>query len=109
MTEKMTEAELAEYYDRTRDLSEFNEDDTVPVEVRRNVTISVRFSDEEIAQLRREADEQGVKVTAYIRDAALNAATPLDRSALRKASADIERIAHELGFIVERGSRRVKA
>ena len=45
------EAEFAPEYQNSRDLSAF-ETDAEPVEVRRNVTISVRFSDDEIAQLR---------------------------------------------------------
>jgi len=65
------------------------------VEVPRNVTISVRFSQEEIGALRREADTAGVKVTAYIRAAALQASAPVDRKrlqeALRAVSEDVAR------------------
>ncbi|MEJ7706476.1 MAG: hypothetical protein WKF82_03820 [Nocardioidaceae bacterium] len=46
MTEAMTEAELADYYNRDpghRPTS--TEGEEVPITVRRNVTISVRFSD----------------------------------------------------------------
>jgi predicted DNA-binding protein len=64
------EAELARAYQNSRDLSAF-ETDAEPVEVRRNVTISVRFSDDEIARLRAMAEQTGMKVTAYIRTAAL--------------------------------------
>jgi hypothetical protein len=68
----MTEAEEAEWWYEHRDQA----DDAFPgpevaVEVRRNVTISVRFSDEEIEKLRARADDAGVKVTALIRAAAL--------------------------------------
>jgi hypothetical protein len=90
-----SEKELAEFYDRTHDLSEFEGGEAFPVEVRRNVTISVRFSEEEIGELRREAEAAGVKVTAYIRAAALQANAPLDRKQLREAlravSDDVER------------------
>jgi hypothetical protein len=59
------------------------------------VTISVRFSQEEIGALRREADTAGVKVTAYIRAAALQASAPVDRKrlqeALRAVSEDVAR------------------
>lgn len=100
-TRDMTEAELASYYDRTRDLSEFEGGEEFPVEIRRNVTISVRFSEEEIAQLRERAEKTGVKVTAYIRAAALQQAAPLDRASLRKAlndlSADVARAERLLG------------
>lgn len=100
-TRDMTEAELASYYDRTHDLSEFEGGDEFPVEIRRNVTISVRFSEEEIALLRARAEEAGEKVTAYIRAAALQQAAPLDRARLRKAfedlSADVARAERLLG------------
>lgn len=66
-----------------------------PVEVRRAVTISVRFSDQEIALLRAKADQAGMKVTTYIRSAALEHGTPVDKPALlgvlREASEDVAR------------------
>lgn len=90
-----SEAELAKQYQETRDLSEFEGGIDEPVEVRRNVTISVRFSDEEIAQLRARAEASGMKVTAFIRAAALDQAAPVDRQQLVKAiealSADVDR------------------
>lgn len=88
-TRAMTEAELAQQYDETRDLSDFEGGAEEPVEVRRNVTISVRFSDEEMATLRDRAEDAGEKVTAYIRAAALQQAAPLDRARLRKAFEDL--------------------
>lgn len=88
-TRAMSEAELAQHYDETRDLTDFEGGVEEPVEVRRNVTISVRFSDEEMATLRARADEAGEKVTAYIRAAALQQAAPLDRARLRKAFEDL--------------------
>lgn len=92
----MTEAELAKCYDETRDLSGFDGGTAEPVEVRRNVTISVRFSDEEIALLRERAEEVGTKVTAYIRAAALQQAAPVDRlqviGLLEDVSADVARV-----------------
>ena len=92
----MTEAELAKRYDETRDLSGFDGGTAEPVEVRRNVTISVRFSDEEIALLRERAEDVGTKVTAYIRAAALQQAAPVDRlqviGLLEDVSADVARV-----------------
>ena len=94
-TQGMTEREQAAYYNETHDVSEFDEGAAYPVVVRRNVTISVRFSEEEIEALRREAEVSGVKVTAYIRSAALNATSPVDhqrlRDALRAASDEVAR------------------
>jgi predicted DNA binding CopG/RHH family protein len=78
---KTTEAELADDYNESKDLSEFDEENAVPVTVKRSVTISVRFSDKEIEQLRARADQAGIKVTSYIRAAALEAASPVDRAA----------------------------
>jgi hypothetical protein len=95
-TQGMTEAELAEYYDRSHDFSEFDQSGSFPVEVTRDVTISVRFSAEEIQALRREAEAAGVKVTAYIRAGALQASSPVDRrrlqEALRAVSEDVAQV-----------------
>ena len=86
------EAELARAYQNSRDLSAF-ETDAEPVEVRRNVTISVRFSDDEIARLRAMAEQTGMKVTADIRPAALEHGVQVNKPAilavLCKASDDV--------------------
>ncbi len=95
------DAELAERYGRTYDLSEFGTE-VEPVEVRRSVTISVRFSAEELDALRRQATAAGMKVTAYIRAAALEADRPLDRSAVAELAAVVEDRAHQLRVAVER-------
>ena len=58
---KMTEAELADYYNETKDLSEFDEANAVSLTGKRSVTISVRFSDEEIQQLRDRAEQAGAR------------------------------------------------
>lgn len=78
------EADLAGSYLESRDLSDF-ETEGEPIEVRRNVTISVRFSDAEIETLRRKAEDAGVKVTAFIRAAALEASSPVDPAQIRDA------------------------
>ncbi|MDP9445055.1 MAG: BrnA antitoxin family protein [Actinomycetota bacterium] len=101
---KKTEAELADYYNETRDLSGFDEQNAVPVTVKRSVTISVRFSDEEIAELRARAEQAGVKVTSFIRAAALEAASPVDRIALGELARDLERRAHQVAEFVTRGA-----
>jgi hypothetical protein len=64
------------------DVSEFDLEHPESLTVRRNVTISVRFSDEEISELRARAERAGVKVTSFIRAAALEATSPVDREAL---------------------------
>jgi len=104
VTEAMTAAELAEYYNRTQDTSDFDEGEEVPITVRRNVTISVRFSVEEIAELRARAEQAGVKVTSFIRAAALEAASPVDRTALGELARDLEARAHRVAEFVARGA-----
>ncbi len=94
-TRVVREAEVAKQYQETPNLLGFEGGSVEPIEVRRNVTISVRFSDEEMDLLRARAEAAGTKVTAYIRAAALQQAAPLDRlqliQALEAASADVAR------------------
>jgi len=101
---KKTEAELADYYNETKAVSEFDLEHPEPITVRRNVTISVRFSDEEIAELRARAEQAGVKVTSFIRAAALEAASPVDRVALGELARDLEQRAHQVAEFVARGA-----
>lgn len=103
MTDKMTEAELAEYYNETEDISEFDLEHPEPVTIRRNVTISVRFSPEELEDLRARAEGAGVKVTSFIRAAALEATSPVDRAALGELARELERRAHDVATMVGRG------
>jgi len=72
--------------------------------VKRNVTISVRFSPEELKDLRQRADEAGVKVTSFIRAAALEATSPVDRATLGELARDLEKRAHEVATIVSNGA-----
>ena len=97
------EAELAGRYNETEDLTEFDDENAVPVRVKRSVTISVRFSDDEIAVLRARADEAGVKVTSFIRAAAMEASSPVDRVTLGELARDLEKRAHEVAVLVSRG------
>lgn len=99
MTDNMTEAELADYYNKTEDVSGFDLSNPEPVTVRRNVTISVRFSEDEIAELRARADEAGAKVTSFIRAAALEATNPVDRAQLDKLARDLEERAHHVADV----------
>ena len=101
---KMTEAELADDYNESKNLSEFDEVNAVSLTVKRSVTISVRFSDEEIQQLRARAERVGVKVTSFIRAAALEATSPVDRAALRELARDLEQRAHRVAELAARGA-----
>ena len=92
--EHMSEAELADYYDRTHVLDGFDLKHPGPITPPRgrlDVTISVRFSPEEIDLLRTEAERAGLKVTAFIRTLALQHASGpvLDRAALRRKLATV--------------------
>lgn len=104
VTEAMTDAELADHYNQTQDASDFDEGEDVQVAVRRSVTISVRFSDKEITELRTRADQAGVKVTSFIRAAALEASSPVDRAALGQLARDLEQRAHQVAELVARGA-----
>jgi predicted DNA binding CopG/RHH family protein len=101
---KMTEAELADDYNESKDLSEFDEANAVSLTVKRSITISVRFSDKEIEQLRARAEQAGVKVTSFIRAAALEAASPVDRVALGELARDLEQRAHVVAELAIRGA-----
>lgn len=104
MTGEMSERELADYYNETEDLSEFELEQPERVTVRRAVTISVRFSEEEIAALRERADAAGVKVTSFIRAAALEATAPVDLAALSELARALEQDAHRVVELVARSS-----
>lgn len=104
MTEPISEDDLAEYYNRTKDTSDFDEGEEIPVTVRRNVTISVRFSDTEMAELRARAEQTGFKVTSFIRAAALEATSPVDRAALGELARDLEQRAHQVAELATRGA-----
>ena len=98
-----SEAEMADRYNETEDLSGFDDDNPLPVTVKRSVTISVRFSEEELGVLRARADEAGVKVTSFIRAAAMEASSPVDRTTLGDLARDLEKRAHEVALLVSRG------
>lgn len=99
-----TGAELAEYYDTHRDVSGFDEFHPLTAPNVRGITLSIRFSPEEIAKVREAAEASGMKPTAYIRQAALVAANEvptLDRQrlaqqirALERDLDDLRRLAH---------------
>lgn len=103
MTENMSEAELADYYNRTQDASDFEGGEEVPITVKRNVTISVRFSPEELEDLRARAADAGVKVTSFIRAAALEATSPVDRAALGELAKELEQRAHDVATMLGPG------
>jgi hypothetical protein len=100
-TTRTTEAELADYYAATHDLSEFDGGEVVPVpRGRRDTVLSVRFSPEELDLLRLRAEEQGVKVTALVRSAALAQTSPIDSGELRKVAEALVADGAKLGRLI---------
>ena len=85
-TDQMTDAELADYYNSTHDVSEFDGGEVVTTAPRihpetRSVTISVRFSPSELAAIEELANAAGMRLTAFIRAAALaSQEPPVDRA-----------------------------
>ena len=97
-TAGMTEAELAEYYQAHRgDTEEWEPPEAISRPARLDVTISVRFTPEEIAAVRERARDAGMRPTAFIRQAALDVDVPLNRGLLAKTfdrlRSDVEQLA----------------
>jgi hypothetical protein len=85
--DEITEAELAErYYDRRHEDSDWAEPEPVEKPARLEVTLSVRFSREELEAVRAAAERAGIKPTAFIRLAAVEALArrPVDRARLEQ-------------------------
>lgn len=80
-----SDAELADYYDRHRDEVARWKPEPVRRPDRLDVTISVRFTRDEIAAVRQRARAVGLKPTTFIRQAVLDATQPpIDREAVRR-------------------------
>lgn len=94
-TAATTDAELAEYhFEHRQDESEWGPVEPIEVPARLDVTISVRFSGEELAAVRAAASAAGLKPTAFIRDAALAALSsgpPVSRRAAQRIAKALER------------------
>lgn len=87
-----TDAELADYYDKNRELTRWGEPQPVDKPERLDITISVRFTAAELAMIRARAEFAGVKPTAYIRACALAAdQPPIDRARLSRTVAALSR------------------
>jgi hypothetical protein len=92
-----TDAELADYYNQHRDLSDWSEPQPVQRSERLDVTISVRFTPAEIATIRARAEAANLKPTAYIRRCALaNEQPPIDRGQLLNSVAALTRDIEDL-------------
>lgn len=97
MTEspRNVDAAVAAAYERDGiDLADWHEPEPVQKPPRLDVTLSVRFSADEIAAVRQRAAQAGLKPTTYIRRCALAAMRPpLERERLTRA---VDAIAKEL-------------
>lgn len=101
-TTNMTEIELADYYDRTGDLSEFEDGEVVQIQPGpKSVVVSVRFATGELEAVERQAEEAGMKLTAFIRASALSGAHVVDLDRLRKVAAKLVADSQEMGNVVD--------
>jgi hypothetical protein len=87
-------AEIAEgYYERRHEDGDWREPEPLDKPVRLEVTLSVRFSREELEAVRTAAEQAGIKPTAFIRQAAV--------AALSRRPVDRARLQHDLARAVE--------
>jgi predicted DNA binding CopG/RHH family protein len=101
-TTNMTETELADYYDRTSDLSEFEDGEVVQIEPGpKSSVVSVRFAPGELEAVERQANKVGMKLTAFIRASALSGAHVVDLDRLRKVVATLVADSEEMGKVVD--------
>ncbi|MHB2023533.1 MAG: plasmid mobilization protein [Mycobacteriales bacterium] len=89
--------ELADYYEQHREGRQWGEPEPVQRRDRLDVTISVRFTRNEIAAVRARAQAAGLKPTAHIRRCALEIEEPpIDRGKLSQSVAALSRDLEEL-------------
>jgi molybdopterin-binding protein len=106
-TTEMTQAELADFYERTGDLSEFEGGDVVKVEPGpKDSIVSVRFAAGELAAVVRQADEADMKLTAYIRASALSGAHVVDLDRLREVAAKLVADSEEMSKVINLRTNR---
>jgi predicted DNA binding CopG/RHH family protein len=108
------EADAADYYNRTHDLSGFDGGEVVELESppagTRNVTLSIRLSPEELQTLGQRAEAAGMKLTTYIRGAALQAeAPPVDNDLIDTAAEVVDLIAALRASVEAAKARREQA
>lgn len=100
-TRDMTEDELADYYhDHRDDMDQWGDPEPIRKPDRLDVTISVRFTADEIAAVRQRATEAGVKPTVFIRHAALQSTNQLDRRLLARTIDDLRTDVERLALVI---------
>ena len=106
-TTNMTETELADFYEKTGDLSELEGGEVVKIEQGpKDSIVSVRFAAGELEAVERRAEEAGMKLTAFIRASALSGAQVVDLDRLRKVAAKLVADSREIGEVVNLRSGR---
>ena len=101
-TTNMTETELGDFYDRTGDLSEFDDGEVIHIEPGpKNTVVSVRFAAGELEAVERQAKKAGMKLTTFIRASALSGAQVIDLDRLRKVAAKLVADSDEIGKVVD--------
>lgn len=106
-TKNLTEDQLADYYhDHRDDMDQWCDPEPIRKPDRLDVTISVRFTVDEIAAVRQRAMDAGVKPTVFIRQAALHGSDQLDRRLLARTFDDLRTDVERLASVIsaERGS-----
>jgi len=86
-SEEPTEEELADrYYRRRHEEGDWGEPELLEKPARLDMTLSVRFTREELDAVRAAAEQAGVKPTTFIRLAAIEAVSrrPVDRARLEQ-------------------------
>ncbi len=92
-----TDAELADYYDQHRNLTDWSEPRPVQRPERLDITISGRFTVAEIATIRARAEAAGLKPTTYIRRCALtDDQPPIGRARLPRTTTALARDLEDL-------------
>jgi hypothetical protein len=109
-----SEADASTYYNRTHDLSGFDGGEIVDLEPAhagtRNVTLSIRLSPEELRILGQRAESAGMKLTTYIRGAALQAeAPPVDDDLIDTAAEVVDLVAALRSSVEAAMARRTRA
>lgn len=88
---------VGNYQDHRNDMDHWGDPEPIRNPDRLDVTISVRFTADEIAGVRHRAQAAGVKLTVFIHQAALQSDHQLDRRLLAKTfddlGTDVDRLA----------------
>ncbi|MGH3886174.1 MAG: plasmid mobilization protein [Pseudonocardiaceae bacterium] len=103
----MTDDQATEHYYRHRDEIEREPGEPVDIEPARplSLVVSVRLREDEAEQVGAASEAAGMKVSTFIRQAAVAAATrdePLDREALARRLASVRRAVDDVEQLVQR-------